>query len=92
MNDIAIFKENINVKTNHLFDYAANTKGYEGSQSIVGYANSTNIQWKAEADAFVAWRDQVWEHVYIEYMAIDAGGDIPDEDAFMATLPQIVWP
>jgi hypothetical protein len=40
----------------------------------------------------VAWRDQLWEHVYIEYMAIDAGGNIPNEDEFVLSLPKIVWP
>jgi len=92
MSDSEIFKKDIDVKVNQLLDYTANAKGYEGSQSVVGYANSTNTQWKAEADAFVAWRDQVWEHVYIEYMAIDAGGDIPNEDEFVLSLPKIVWP
>jgi hypothetical protein len=92
MTDAEIFKKDIDVKVNQLIDYNANSRGYSGSQSIVGYVNSSNVQWQAEAQAFVAWRDQVWEHIYIEYMAIDAGGSIPNEDTFMASLPQIVWP
>lgn len=92
MSDIEMFKQDIDVKVNQLFNYECNNKGYAGSESIVGYVTSTNAQWQAEAQTFIAWRDQVWEHVYIEYMAIDAGGSIPNEDEFMATLPQIVWP
>jgi len=90
--DVETYKSDIDRKVGVLLDSTAQSRGYSNSQSIISYAISINVQWKAEADAFVAWRDQVWEHVYIEHMAIDAGGDIPDEDAFMATLPQVVWP
>ena len=90
--DVETFKSDIDGKVNGLLLSTAQSRGYSSVNSIVSYAVSSNVQWKAEADAFVAWRDQVWEQVYIEFNAIDAGGSIPDEDAFMATLPQIVWP
>lgn len=90
--DVETFKRDIDSKVSALLNSTAQSRGYSDSQSIVGYVSSSNTQWQAEAQAFVAWRDQVWEHVYIEYMAIDAGGSIPNEDEFMATLPQIVWP
>lgn len=90
--DVKTFKNDIDSKVSALLNSTAQSRGYSDSQSIVGYVSSSNTQWQAEAQAFVAWRDQVWEHVYIEYMTIDAGGSIPNEDEFMATLPQIVWP
>lgn len=90
--DVETFKKDIDAKVLALLNSTAQSHGYSDSQSIVGYVSSTNTQWQAEAQAFVSWRDQVWEHVYIEYMAIDAGGSIPNNDEFMATLPQIVWP
>jgi hypothetical protein len=90
--DVETFKSDIDRKVGALLDSTAQSRGYSNSQSIASYVTSSNVQWKAEADAFVAWRDQVWERVYIEYMAIDAGGDIPNEDTFMASLPLIVWP
>jgi uncharacterized protein (UPF0297 family) len=90
--DVETFKSDIDRKVNNLLLSTAQTRGYSSVNSIISYVASGNIQWKAEADAFVAWRDQVWEHVYIEYINIDAGGEIPNEDVFMATLPQIVWP
>lgn len=90
--DVDTFKKDIDSKVSALLNSTAQARGYSDSQSIVGYVSSSNVQWQAEAQAFIAWRDQVWEHVYIEYMAIDAGGSIPNEDEFMATLPQIVWP
>lgn len=90
--DVETFKKDIDAKVLALLNSTAQSHGYSDSQSIVGYVSSTNTQWQAEAQAFVSWRDQVWERVYIEYMAIDAGGSIPNEDEFMASLPQIVWP
>jgi uncharacterized protein (UPF0297 family) len=90
--DVETFKSDIDKKVNDLLLATAQSRGYSSVNSIISYAVSSNVQWKAEADAFVTWRDQIWEQVYIEYMAIDAGGSIPDEDAFIATLPQIVWP
>jgi len=89
--DVETFKSDIDRKVNDLLLSTAQSRGYSSVNSIISYAVSSNAQWHSEAEAFVAWRDQVWEHVYIEYMAIDAGGDIPNEDKFMASLPQIVW-
>jgi len=90
--DVQTFKSDIDRKVGALLDSTAQSRGYSNSQSIASYVSSSNVQWHSEAEAFVAWRDQLWEHVYIEYMAIDAGGDIPNEDTFMASLPLIVWP
>lgn len=90
--DVQTFKKNIDTKVSALLNSTAQSRGYSDSQSIIGYVSSSNTQWQSEAQAFVAWRDQVLERVYIEYMTIDAGGSIPNEDEFMATLPQIVWP
>jgi uncharacterized protein (UPF0297 family) len=90
--DVETFKKDIDRKVLALLNSTAQGRGYSDSQSIVGYVTSTNTQWQAEAQAFVAWRDQVWEHVLVEYIAVDSGGSIPNEDTFMASLPQIVWP
>lgn len=90
--DVQTFKKDIDAKVSALLNSTAQSHGYSDSQSIVSYVSSSNTQWQAEAQAFVAWRDQVWKHVYVEYMAINAGGNIPNEDEFIASLPQIVWP
>jgi hypothetical protein len=90
--NVQTFKKDIDAKVSALLNSTAQSRGYSDSQSIVSYVSSSNTQWQAEAQAFVSWRDQVWERIYIEYMAIDAGGSIPNEDMFMVSLPQIVWP
>lgn len=89
--DVDTFKKDIDSKVAVLLDSTAQSRGYSNSQSIASYVSSSNVQWHSEAEAFVLWRDQVWEQVYIEYMAIDAGASIPNEDEFMASLPQIIW-
>ncbi len=90
--NIELFKNNIDIKVAKLLNETAKNRGYSDSQSVLSYLLSSNAQWKLEAETFSNWRDQIWEHVYIEYMSIDVGGSIPDEDQFIATLPQIVWP
>ena len=89
--DVETFKSSVSSKVGALMNYTAKSKGYDNSYSLVGYVNSSNATWKAEADVFVNWRDSVWEAVFIEYSAIDSGGNIPDEDVFIASLPQIEW-
>ena len=67
-------------------------KGYDSGLSCASYFASSNIQWKAEAGVFIAWRDAVWERFEIESIAINAGANVPDSIEFIASLPQIVWP
>lgn len=41
-------------------DSIAKSRQYNDSISLSSYTNSTNTQWKQEAEIFVAWRDSVW--------------------------------
>ena len=70
--DVETFKSSVSSKVGALMNYTAKSKGYDNSYSLVGYVNSSNATWKAEADVFVNWRDSVWEAVFIEYSAIDS--------------------
>lgn len=90
--DIENFKKNIDGKVLKLLDGIAQEHGYASASSLLSYSLSSNTQWKNEAEAFSNWRDRIWESVYIEYMAIDAGGSIPNEDTFIDSLPKITWP
>ncbi|CDZ49849.1 Hypothetical protein NGAL_HAMBI1189_31730 [Neorhizobium galegae bv. officinalis] len=40
--------------------------------TIVSYAGSTNPQWAAEADAFIAWRDAALVHMFQQLDAVEA--------------------
>lgn len=68
-------------------------RNYENEYSIASYANSTNLVWKADAEAFIAWRDSVWLYTYSELALIQAGDKpVPTIEEFISGLPTIVWP
>lgn len=74
-------------------DAAAQSKRYENGNSLATYVNSTNVQWSAEAEAFVAWRDAVWVYAYAELDKVLGGlREIPTVDDFLAELPAMEWP
>lgn len=75
-----------------LIEAQAKSKNYDSSLSCASYANSQNLQWKAEADAFIAWRDAVWAYAYNLFEVAQQGGNIPSVDEVMQNLPQITWP
>ena len=50
----------------------------------VSYAASTNSQFKAEAEALIAWRDTYWTQAY----TIEAGTLPATAEAFVALLPE----
>lgn len=70
----------------------ARERQYDNGVSCAGYANSTNEIWKAEADAFIAWRDKVWEYAFNkmqEYLSNEK--PLPTLEAFIEALPKIEW-
>jgi hypothetical protein len=74
-------------------DATARSRGYENGFALAGYVTSTVAPWRAEAEAFVAWRDQVWLAVF-ELLAQVQAGDIPppaSPEALIAELPTIDW-
>lgn len=73
-------------------DAIAAERKYSSGVSCVSYANSTNLQWKAEAEAFIAWRDSICDYAIGVYNAIEAGGVPPTEEEFIAGFPVMNWP
>jgi len=70
-------------------DTFAQTWNYESILSAASYANSTVAQFKNEALALIAWRDEVWSSCYAAEAAIQAGTQAMPASpaAFIATLP-----
>ena len=68
--------------------YAVSMK-YESILSMASYANSTNEQFKTEALAALAWRDNVWSSCYATLAAVQAGTQPMPASLgdFVATLP-----
>lgn len=76
----------------NFLDKKAREKQYNSALSIATYVTSTNQQWKAEADAFIAWRDEVFVHALDVLSTVEQGGARPSIDDFIAGLPQLTWP
>lgn len=65
-------------------DAVAKSWGYSSIVSAASYANSTNPQYKADAEALITWRDETWEQAY----TIEAGATLPPNvESFLAMLP-----
>lgn len=72
-----------NIAAQAHLDAVAQSWGYDSMVSAVSYVNSTNAQYKAEAEALIAWRDAYWTEAY----TIEAGTLPATSDAFIAELP-----
>lgn len=73
-------------------DSVAQTKNYDNRITIATYAGSTNATWADEAKAFIEWRDAALASMFAQLEAVQAGGEPPTVEQFIAALPEIVWP
>lgn len=76
----------------NLLDTTAQAKTYNDALHCVSYGFSSNVTWKAEADAFIAWRDNVYETALQILSDVEGGAPVPTEQQFLAELPAITWP
>jgi hypothetical protein len=63
--------------------------GYRDSDRLAGYANSKVAQWKADAEAFLSWRDDVWVKGMALQNAWRPGDDMPTYEATVKELPPV---
>ena len=63
---------------------------YNGAAHLASYAASTVPEWAAEAQAFVAWRDSVWQAAIDMLADAEASGEAPSVEDVLAALPE--WP
>lgn len=74
-------------------DAAAASRSYDSGVTCASYLGSTVPAWAAEAAAFVAWRDAVWAHAYLELAKVEAGTrETPTIAGFLGELPEPAWP
>lgn len=74
-------------------DATARARDYDGGVSCASWVASTNPAWAEEAQAFVAWRDAVWAHVFGELAKVEAGQrEQPTVAALLDELPAMTWP
>jgi hypothetical protein len=74
-------------------DAVAAQRQYDNRLTIVSYAGSTNPQWAAEAEIFIAWRDAALIHMFQQFAAVQAGQIAPPTiEEFIGGIVSIVWP
>ncbi len=74
-------------------DATAKAREFNDGVTAATYLTSTVPRWKADAEAFVAWRDAVWTYSYGELAKVQNGQrPQPTIDAFINELPAISWP
>jgi hypothetical protein len=76
-----------------MVDETARGQLFNDGVTMASYVSSTVEPWAAQAQAFVAWRDNVWQYAYSELSKVQAGErEQPTIEAFLLELPEIVWP
>lgn len=79
----------------HALDAFAKTRGYDGIMSACSYSNSTDAQFKLEADYCIQLRDTTWRMGYAILAEVKAGTrPIPSVEELIAELPvgSAKWP
>lgn len=71
----------------------AKQKDYDSIISACTYALSSTPKYKAEGEACVLWRDQVWAKAYLILGDVQSGVRPPPTSAqLLSELPPIAWP
>ena len=76
-------------------DNFAKTRGYDGIMSACSYSNSTDAQFKLEADYCIQLRDTTWRMGYAILAEVKAGNrPVPTVEELIAELPvgSAKWP
>ncbi len=77
----------------NLVDSTAQARQFRDGVTMASYIGSTKPKWAAEAQAFVAWRDNVWFYAYGQLAKVQAGErPQPTVDQFIAEIAPIAWP
>ncbi|MFK3663929.1 hypothetical protein ACI2JN_01545 [Ochrobactrum teleogrylli] len=76
-----------------MIDAKASERQYDSGATLASYVSSTIPRWAAEAQAFLAWRDQVWAYALTELAKVRAGErGQPSVEDFLAGVPAFGWP
>lgn len=76
-----------------MLDSKAKKKNYHDGAWLAGYATSTDSEFHANAQKFVAWRDKVWRKCYDLLDEYEAGKmeRLPTVPEVLAQLPTMEW-
>lgn len=77
----------------NLVDETARERQFRDGVTLASYTASTKPKWAAEAQAFVAWRDNAWFYAYGELAKVQAGQrEQPTVEQFLTEISPIAWP
>lgn len=77
----------------NLVDNTARERQFRDGVTLASYIGSTKPKWASEAQAFVAWRDNVWSYAYGELAKVQAGQrEQPTVYQFLGEIARIAWP
>lgn len=77
----------------NLVDRTARDKQFRDGVTLASYTASTKPKWAAEAQAFVAWRDNVWSYSYHQLEQVQSGAiPQPSVEEFLQQIARIAWP
>jgi hypothetical protein len=77
----------------NLVDNTARERQFRDGVTLASYIGSTKPKWATEAQAFVAWRDNVWTYAYGELAKVQAGQrQQPTVEQFLGEIARIAWP
>ena len=86
---LAAYKRHVTAAIDRHIEAQARALGYNSAERLAGYVASTVPDWQAEAQTFVAWRDQIWKSALALLGSADPGTP-PNVEAVIAALP--AWP
>ena len=74
-------------------DDTAKERNFDDILSLCTYATSAKPKFKAEGQAGVEWRDEVWMYCYAELDKVLSGlRTAPTPEELIEELPRLVWP
>ena len=90
---LAFMQKQIDIAIRELVEAKPLERGYDNVMTLSSYTTSGNAQWKAEDDAFIAWRDSVFAYAYQTLADVQAELiPLPSLEDFMAGIPTLTWP
>lgn len=83
----------VDIQVQAMLDRKAQEKRYHDGAWLSGYATSTDSEFHANAQKFVAWRDKVWRKCYDLLDDYEAGKmeRLPTVSEVLAQLPTMEW-
>ena len=93
MEALAALKQSLTSAVQKHMDKTAKERNFDDILSLCTYATSAKPKFKAEGQAGVEWRDDVWLYCYAELDKVLAGErGTPTTQELIDELPAFTWP